>query len=228
MAGNNRHRIAENKVRLGTIPTLQASANMKKYVYLLLLLVLAACQSTPRSVSPASKLWVASTTKDEFTDVVTRMVTVGSFSVGGQTYTQVGKLYPFVGLKNGETYVGVRSGGTYRIPTGTVQIRIDDNAAWTITPDETPTDLVPGTAASPVVSKDVPASMMASMAKIMSPYTATTGHKADDIIRQMLAGKVVRYRTVGLNQAASSTGEVKIDESFEESIRSIGIKVGAQ
>lgn len=200
---------------------------MQKYAYLLLFLALTGCQSTPRSVNPTSKLWVTSTTKDEFTDVVTQLVTVGSFSIGSHTYTQAGKLYPFVGVKNGETYVGVRSGGTYRIPTGTVQIRIDDNAAWTITPDETPADLVPGTVASPAISKDIPASMMASMAKIMSPYTATTGLKADKIIQQMLTGKVVRYRTIGLNQAASSTGEVKIDESFEESIRSIGVKVGA-
>ncbi|MDR0275267.1 MAG: hypothetical protein LBI48_08025 [Burkholderiaceae bacterium] len=190
----------------------------------LILIGLSGCATV--APSTPSNLWVVSTTKDEFSDVVTQMVTVGSFYSGGATYTQTGKLYPFVGIKNGETYVGIRSGGTYRIPTGTVQIRIDDNAAWTITPDDTPTDLVPGAATSPAVNKDISADMMANMAKIMSPYTAATGDKADKIIKQMLAGKVIKYRTIGLNQAASSTGEVKLDASFTESIRSIGIPVG--
>jgi len=154
------------------------------------------------------------------------MVTVGSFSSGGAIYTFAGGYYPFVGLRNGGAYIGIRSGGN-RIPTGTVQIRIDDNPAWTITPNETPTEFIPGTAPIAGGNAKVSADAMASMAKIMSPYTAVTGSKANDILREMVHGKVMRYRTVGLNQAASSTGEVKLDDSLPSALREIGIDPSA-
>lgn len=193
---------------------------MKKLVFAITIaMLLASCQTSP------TKLWVASLSTDRFTDVQTKMVTVGSFQSGGALYTQTGKYYPFVGNKNGLIYVGIRSGGSYRIPTGTVQIRIDENTAWTITPEETPVDLVPGTAPAATAAAGVPQEMMASMSKMLSPYTATTGKKARDIIKEMAAGKVIRYRTVGLNQAASTTGEVQIDASFIEAIQSIGISI---
>lgn len=64
---------------------------------------------------------------------------------------------------------------------------------------------------------------MENMTKIMSPYTATTGDKAKSIIKEMLLGKVIKYRTVGMNQAASTTGEAVIDGSFLKSLREIGI-----
>lgn len=181
--------------------------------------LLSGCQTVP------GKLWVASVTTDQFTDTQTKMVTVGSFQSKGTLYTEAGKYYPFVGVKNGVTYVGIRSGGRFRIPTGTVQIRIDGNPAWTITPEETPADLIPGTVPAANAPAGVTNEMMANISKILSPYTAATGKKADDIIKQMSTGKVIKYRTVGLNQAASTTGEVNIDASFNEAIRSIGISI---
>lgn len=188
--------------------------NMIRFAVLILAIALAACQSIP------SKVWVASQHTDEFTDETTKMVTVGSFSWSGRTYTEVGKYYPFISMKNGQLYVGIRSGGNIRIPTGTVQIRVDDNPAWTITPDETPSELIPGTAGP---NANLQADMMANMAKILSPYTAAVGEKAREIIKQMAVGSIVRYRTVGLNQAASTTGEVKIDNSFFEALNAIGV-----
>ncbi len=164
-------------------------------------------------------LWTASTHKDEFTDRVTKMVTI----VGAGGIYSVGKYYPLVGLDGTNIVVGVRSGGSYRMPVGTVQIRVDENPAWTISPDETPVYLSPALPQTTGVDTNLQSGMMSSMTKIMSPFTATTGDKAHQILTQMIHGKIVRYRTVGLNAAASTTGEVKIDQSFFSALKEIGI-----
>jgi hypothetical protein len=200
---------------------------MKRIALLAITSVLiAGCQST-------GTIWTATSNQDQFTDVSTKMVTIGEGLSNQLIVTKSLKYYPFVGVQNGELFVGVRSGGRYRIPTGTVQIRIDSNEAWTITPDETPIYLAPSIpAALPQVAHNssgvdlasFQAQAMQNVTKIMSPYTATTGDKAKRILKEMLAGKTVKYRTVGINQAASTTGEVVIDASFVEALRQIGIK----
>ncbi|MNP83382.1 hypothetical protein D3C76_1823110 [compost metagenome] len=64
---------------------------------------------------------------------------------------------------------------------------------------------------------------MDSMYKMMSPYTVTGGDKAKEILRQMVTGKTLIYRTVGINQAASTTGEIELDDSLRQSLKLIGI-----
>lgn len=191
----------------------------------LLLALLGGCQTAP------GRVWNSTSNQDQFTDQVTKMVTVGEWRSDTAIVTRSLRYYPFVGVQDGEIYVGIRSGGKHRIPTGTVQIRIDENKAWTIGPDETPVYLVPSLPKTPVAAppgmtelvEKTTAQAMSNAAKMMSPYTAATGDKAKSIIKEMLAGKVVKYRTVGFNQAASTTGEVNIDESFVQSLREIGI-----
>lgn len=191
----------------------------------LLLVLLGGCQTAP------GRVWNSTSNQDQFTDQVTKMVTVGDWKSNTSIVTRSFRYYPFVGVQGDELYVGIRSGGGYRIPTGTVQIRIDDNKAWTIGPDETPVYLVPSLPKTPIAAppgmtelvEKTTAQAMNNAAKMMSPYTAATGDKAKSIIKEMLAGKVVKYRTVGFNQAASTTGEVNIDESFAQSLREIGI-----
>jgi hypothetical protein len=191
----------------------------------LLLVLLGGCQTTP------GRVWNSTANQDQFTDQVTKMVTIGDLKSNTSIVTRSFRYYPFVGVQGDELYVGIRSGGGYRIPTGTVQIRIDDNKAWTIGPDETPVYLVPSLPKTPIAAppdmtelvEKTTAQAMNNAAKMMSPYTAATGDKAKSIIKEMLAGKIVKYRIVGFNQAASTTGEVNIDESFAQSLREIGI-----
>lgn len=198
--------------------------NSVKLIALSFLTILAGCQT-------AGQIWNPSISKDQFTDKVTKMVTVGEGLSNQIIITQSLRYYPFVGLQDGDIYVGIRSGGRYRIPTGTVQIRIDENNSWTINPEETPIYLAPSMPAPPSVEaagmldivEKTQAQAMGNVARIMSPYTATRGDKARAILKEMVNGKVVKYRTVGFNQAASTTGEVKIDESFLSSLRAIGI-----
>lgn len=175
-------------------------------------------------------LWVSTSSKDEFTDQVTKMVTVGERPNENFLITQSLHYYPFVGTHDGEVYVGIRSGGTYRMPVGTVQLRIDDNPAWTINTEETPVLFAPKPPSVSVDSANMAGivnnmqnEMMNNMSKTLSPYTAATGDKARRIIREMINGKVIKYRIIGFNQVGSSTGEVKIDESFIEALKVIGI-----
>lgn len=189
---------------------------MKKFIIFIIFFLLGGCQTIPNH-------WIASISKDSFTDETTKIVIIGSFSLDNYSYLEFGKIYPFVAIKNDILYVGIRSGGDYGIPVGTVQIRIDDNPAWTITPDETPVEFVPGVPKVQGVNPEQWEAVMAGMTKIMSPYTVTSGDKACQILRQMIQGATIRYRTIGLNQAASSTGECKIDASFLESLQKIGI-----
>lgn len=179
----------------------------------------------------AGSVWKATGTTDEFTDKTTMMVTTGNFTAGSSIITSPLKFYPVVRKEGGEIYVGLMSGGRFKIPVGTVQIRIDQNEAWTITPQETPVGLVP---ASPELALGLPAEQaelikktqaqaMENVYKMMSPYTVTGGDKAKSILRQMLAGRALKFRTVGFNQAGSTTGEVVLDDSFAQSLKLIGI-----
>lgn len=202
---------------------------MKKIAFLAIAAVLlTGCQSMS-----SGTIWAVSSSQDQFSDVETKMVTVGQWRSSGTIWTKSLNYYPFVGLQDGELFVGIRSGGSYRIPTGTVQMRVDANKAWTIEPSETPVYLAPAPAqpAIPTANNDnatvdlaaVQAEALRNMSKALSPYTAATGEKAKSILREMAAGKTLKYRSVGMNQPASSTGEVVIDASFIQSLKLIGI-----
>ena len=118
-------------------------------------------------------------------------------------------------------YVGVRSGGKVRVPTGVVQIRVDDNEAWTIDPSETPMPLLSkenGAASTPAST-----AVALSIARATSPFTAVSGEKAKSILRQMLAGKNIKYRKLALGDNNSTTGETPVDASLPAALLSIGI-----
>lgn len=191
-----------------------------------------------KSLTAPSVRWIANFETDEFTDETTCRVTVGSKYTSSSVYTYTGSLYPFVENKDGEIRVGVMSGGSVKIPVGEVQLRIDQNPAWTISVDETPADLVPNASAteslasmsqnlSPEQQQALEQTYSATMAhtsKALSPYTATTGQKADDMLSQMLEGEKLIYRSVGFNQQGSNVGEYLLDESFADSLRQCGIR----
>lgn len=181
--------------------------------------------------------WISVKNTDEFTDVSSCRVTVGSLYINKNVYTEVGKYYPFIEQVNGQLRVGLQSGGQYKIPVGNAQLRIDSNKTWDISTSETPLDLAPKLANfKPAyldnLSDDQKAMVAASYesamevsAQAMSPFTATTGEKAKKIVKEMLAGKSLKYRTVGLNQAASSTGVYDLDMSLQNALTDCGIEL---
>lgn len=179
----------------------------------------------------AGPTWQATSTIDEFTDKTTMMVTTSEFPASGSIVTRSLHFYPVVRKEGDEIYVGLMSGGRFKIPVGTVQLRIDQKEAWTITPQETPISMMP---AAPQYSLNLPPEQaalikqtqdqtMLNVTQLMSPYTVTGGEKAKKILKQMLSGQTLKYRTVGINQAASTTGEALIDPTLGESLRVIGI-----
>lgn len=50
------------------------------------------------------------------------------------------------------------------------------------------------------------------------------GKKAEEILTQMLAGKIIKYRTLGFNQIGSTTGWFVLDTSLNNALAECGIK----
>lgn len=198
-------------------------------------MLLGACGST----EPPTVRWFTQKKVDQFDDTSSCRVTVGSlYYANGTVLTYTNNFYPFVETLDGDLRVGVLSGGQVQVPVGNIQLRIDSNDAWSIETQETPVDYVPSS--STVDMAPYMASMtteqkaqyqatfetsMENATKIMSPYTAVSGEKARMILSQMLNGYNLIYRRVGFNQAASSTGEYKLDSSFRNALTDCGIAI---
>lgn len=159
------------------------------------------------------------------------MVTTGDLGTPSWIVTQSLHFYPVVRKEGSEIYVGIMSGGRFKVPVGTTQLRIDQNEAWTITLQETPVSMAPSIPMAPLVTlqgeqaalvNNAQEQAMKSMSQLMSPYTVIGGDKAKQILKHMVSGRLVKFRTVGINQAASTTGEAVIDPSLAKTLREIG------
>ena len=205
---------------------------LKKYIVAFAAIALTGCVSNKPEVK-----WISVKNTDEFTDISSCRVTVGSYYTNKNVYTEFGKYYPFIEQVNGQLRVGLQSGGKYKIPVGNAQLRIDSNKNWDISTSETPLDLMPTLAdikpahidnlsdeQKAIITTSYKSAMELS-AQAMSPFTATTGKKAKKIIKEMLAGNSLKYRTIGLNQAASSTGVYGLDMSLKNALTDCGIEL---
>ncbi|MFQ3191530.1 MAG: hypothetical protein ACI936_002671 [Paraglaciecola sp.] len=214
---------------------------MKYFSMFITVSVLTGCASIIPKVQ-----WVASTEFDRFTDQTACTVTTGSLYTQSSVFTYTNHLYPFIEVVNGELRVGLKSGGKYKVPVGDVQLRIDKNKAWNISMSETPVNVKPDLQTSAQVdimteyAKNLPPEQqalvvnsykaaMSSTGKMLSPYTATTGDKAKAIVKEMLKGNTLIYRTLGFNQAptlgGSTTGEFLLDGSLEAALNKCQIKI---
>lgn len=179
-------------------------------------LLLAGCASP--SGPERARTWKATTKTDQFTDVTTKTL---EMNVGGGAYNY-SKMTFFVGSRTNSVVVGVKSLSNF--PVGTVQLRVDENPAITISPAETPVLFTPSIPLSTNhAMASVQSETMLNMTQIMSPFTATGGDKAQQIIKELVHGKTLRFRTIGANAAASSTGWAALDESFLSGLKSLGI-----
>lgn len=59
--------------------------------------------------------------------------------------------------------------------------------------------------------------------KILGGCAVTGGDRAKAILKQMLQGSVLRFRTIGIDKNVSPTQEVVLDESFSQSLGWAGI-----
>lgn len=207
---------------------------MKYFLMLVSFFLLASCTSTKFKFK-----WIVSTHFDRFTDQTTCMVTTESLYTQSSVYTYTNHLYPFIEVEKGELRVGLKSAGKYKVPVGDIQLRIDKKKAWDISTNETPVN-VKATPQLNVMSENLPAEQqelvinsyktaMNSTAKMLSPYTAATGDKAKAIVKEMLKGHVLIYRTVGFNQVphygGGTTGEFVLDKSLQLALDKCQIKI---
>ncbi len=187
----------------------------------------------------ASTTWVTTTSKDEFTDKSSCKISYGSEfakgfkkGLGGVTY------YPFIEKVNDETIFGIQN--DYKMPVGDVQLRIDDNEAIIISYTETPVYYSASSAYKVDLSymknlegvdqqamQNTIDSTMKNVQKISSPFTATTGDKANLIIQQMKNGSVLKMRVIGFgtNSIQSTSGKYLIDSEFKMALDKCGIKI---
>ena len=214
---------------------------MKHISILITLTVLAGCASTTPKVE-----WVASTEVDQFTDKTACSVTTGSLYTQSSVYTYNNHLYPFIEVVKDELRVGIKSGGKYKVPVGDVQLRIDKNKAWNISMSETPVIAKPNPQASAQVdvmteyAKSLPPEQqelvvnsykaaMNSTGQMLSPYTVATGDKAKAIVKEMLQGSILIYRTLGFSNVptygGATTGEFVLDGSLQAALNECKIKI---
>ena len=184
----------------------------------------------------ATSPWSAKNFRDEFTDQHSCRVVYGSDfqkgfikGMGGIHY------YPFVEKDKDGVIFGIHN--DYNVPVGNVQIRVDGNKFIEINSSETPLKYSPNTlkvdlsyikSTEGLDANALQKSMdktMKDVQRMSSPYTATTGEKAEKIIDQLRKGKVLRIRIMGfgVNSAASTTGEYNLGAGFNDVLSKCGI-----
>ena len=200
---------------------------MKRSLICIFVVSIAGCASNP---------WSARNLQDEFTDQHSCRVVYGSEFQKGFVKGMGGiHYYPFVEKDNNGVIFGIHN--DYNIPVGNVQIRIDGNRFIEILSSETPlkyssktlkVDLSYIKNTEGLDAKALQNSMdetMKNVQRMSSPYTATTGEKAEEIIGQLRKGKVLKMRIMGfgVNSAASTTGEYNLGAGFNEALSECGI-----
>lgn len=165
--------------------------------------------------------WLSSTKVNKFTKRQHCIVTAstggirGGFTKGFNTIYRF-RFYPFLEMVNKELRLGVRSDVLVEQPVGDVQVRIDDRKIWTIASSETPLDYAQKGDRN--VAMDI-----AKRAKL--PYSVATGEKARAILQEMVAGSLLWYRVLGLNQKITSAGWFPLDKSFRQALAGCEIKL---
>lgn len=152
------------------------------------------------------------------------IVTTGNYTAGS-SFLNIANLFPVVRKEGKDIYVGLMSNGDVRVPIVTAQIWIDQNEVWTISSQETPIILAkPSLELGPrsELTRQAQAQGL-NVYKILGGCAVTGGDRAKAILKQMLTGRVLRFRTIGIDKDASPTQEVVLDESFSQSLRGVGI-----
>ena len=165
--------------------------------------------------------WLASARVNKFTKRRHCMVTAetggfrGGYTKGFDTIYRFG-FYPIVEMVNKELRLGVRSDVLVELPVGDVQVRIDDRKIWTIASSETPPDYA---------RRGDWNVTMDTVDRAKLPYTMATGEKARAILQEMVAGTLLWYRVLGLNQKVTNAGWFPLDVTFRRALARCGISL---
>ncbi len=178
--------------------------------------------------------WRASVSIDRFTDEVDCFVSVAEYWGSDIFYTKQNHYYPYIQQKKGELRVGLKSGGKFPIPVGNVKLRIDSNEAWQILVSESPVD---SSQFSNMISPDYVKNITQNLdeknkaliektfsdqqqftSQMLSTYTAATGEKAKNILKEMLSGSILITQTTGIPGFKSTLGEAPLNQSLQKAL----------
>ena len=198
------------------------------------------------------EVWSVSRTSDPITGDSSCVVTAYD-TVGRLKYSRFGFLYPVVenNSKLG-LLVGVSSGGTYRVPTGDILWRVDQNPHRTLRAVDNPAlagssmfgpSLKTGDAETDKKVEEAMASTGNIVASMTATSTVASGDLAREMLDEMLGGQALIYRQAqaapayGLpSGAANRVGQyttdeghvpIKLDESFRRGLAECGITTAA-
>lgn len=187
-------------------------------------LALLGCSSTIMS-------WKANSYYDEFTNAKSCRVengTEGERTFARQFTGNYFSQYFYAENYNGEIRAGIRSEPALPIG-GDIQIKVDEKL-YTLTSQNAPLDVkieTPSIANKDYFSKSYAETMNSvndTVQKMASPYRAYTGIKAKTLLRDIVNSKnEIKFRTVGINTAVSTTGSFKSDDKFIKALNDCDI-----
>ncbi|BAI97445.1 hypothetical protein Sj15T_18820 [Sphingobium sp. TA15] len=203
---------------------------MKK---LILTLAAVACAISPAvAKEKMQRAWQATRTTDPVTGV-SRCVVSALDYVGKTRYSRTGFLYPVI--ENHPQHgllVGVSSGGRFRLPTGTILWRVDDQPFREVRPEDGPvtTDMsaMPAglTPQDPVAAKAMADAMAVSGRAIMAA-TATSSFAMGDTARAMLAelraghGLLFRAKAAAADTGLPDSGMYRVGQITKDGLKPV-------
>jgi hypothetical protein len=180
--------------------------------------------------------WEAKTFTDEFSDdSYCRVAKYPSAYTAGaqaeirrQLYGSSFSNHLIAEMRDDGPRIGITS--SHNLPiVGDLQIRVDAYEMVTVSPMETPVDVGSSKIEMPDVaglSEEQRKSMedtIQGVSGYASPYRMATGEKAQTLLKQMQMGKEIKFRTVGVNVAASTVAVVAITDDFRNALKACGL-----
>jgi len=202
------------------------STRMKRNRMIALAMAMAMAVAVAALSGCAGPVWKTSSVTEMFPKRTTVIVSPGNYTTGNSVF-HTSKIYPVVIKEDGDVYVGLMSSGDVPIPVLTAQLWIDQSEVWTISSLETPTILAkPSFELMMGHRTQLTEQALAkglNIQKIMGGCAVAGGGKARAILEQMLTGRTLKFRTIGIDQTESTIQEVVLDQSFSQALRSVGI-----
>ncbi|MCW2363123.1 MULTISPECIES: hypothetical protein [Sphingobium] len=152
----------------------------------------------------APKTWQATRTTDPITGATSCVVSALDY-VGKLRYSRTGYLYPVIEMSSRHgLLVGVSSGGRYRLPTGTIVWRVDDQPFRELKAEDNPQGA--SVSAAPTANDAATKAMADAMAlsnKMVMSATATStlasGEVAKAMLSELRAGQGLIFRAAAIS-----------------------------
>ncbi|MBU0554949.1 MAG: hypothetical protein KKD64_06670 [Alphaproteobacteria bacterium] len=150
------------------------------------------------------KTWQATRTVDPITGATSCVVSAVDY-VGTLRYSRTGYLYPVIEMNSTHgLLVGVSSGGRFRLPTGAILWRVDDQPFREIKPEDNPrgTAVTAAPQVDDAATKAVADAMALSNKLILSATATSTlasGETAKAMLTELRAGRGLIYRAAAIS-----------------------------